>query len=195
MDLSDPVATALFVASALDKAGRRHALMGGLLLAAYGEPRETHDADIAVVDLTVEDAREILSAAGLPSVVAIPDRGLSFGGLVVGRVTLLGGDEDVGLNVLDVVRTRSARYDLAAVERSLRVPLRNGMIQALTPEDFVVYKALATRDRDIDDGASVLRRSGSHLDLNLIETEIEALAVEIPDFDVRRNWSAIRGRQ
>lgn len=60
MNLDDPVATALLVADTLERAGRRHALFGGLLLAAYGEPRETHDADIAVPDLTAEAARGFL---------------------------------------------------------------------------------------------------------------------------------------
>ena len=44
MNLNDPVATALLAAEALDQAGQRYALFGGLLLAAYGEPRETRDA-------------------------------------------------------------------------------------------------------------------------------------------------------
>ncbi|MBI4615956.1 MAG: hypothetical protein HY720_20230 [Planctomycetes bacterium] len=195
VDLTDPVATALLAGSALDRAGRRYALMGGLLLAAYGEPRETHDADIAVVDLSVDEVRELLDSAGLSAAVAIPDAGLTFGGLVLGRVTLLGGDEHLGLNTVDVVRTRSPRYDLAAIDRSLRVPLRNSTIQALAPEDFVVYKALATRDKDLDDAASVLRRSGDLLDLDLVESEIEALAAEIPDFDVRGKWAKIRERR
>ena len=58
MNLNDPVATALLVAEALDQSGRRYALFGGLLLAAYGEPRETRDADMAVVDLTADAARQ-----------------------------------------------------------------------------------------------------------------------------------------
>lgn len=194
MNLNDPVATALFAAQALERGGCRYALMGGLLMAAYGEPRETRDADIAVVDLTVERAREVLSGAGLACRIAIPDGGVTFGGLSVGRLSLLGGDEHTGLNVLDIVRTRSARYDAAAMARSVRVPLRDGEIQALSPEDFVIFKALATRDRDLDDAASVLRRSGDLLDLALVDREVELLSAEIPDFDARGHWATIRAR-
>ena len=105
MNLNDPVSTALLVAEALERAGCRYALMGGLLMAAYGEPRETRDADVAVVDLTVDRARELLQAVGLESAVAIRDGGVTFGGLSVGRLTLLGGDAHLGMNVLDIVRT------------------------------------------------------------------------------------------
>ncbi len=163
-------------------------------MAAYGEARETRDADLAVVDLRVARAQEVLEAAGLHCVVAIDDPGLRFGGLVVGRVSLVGGQDDLGLNVLDLVRTLSPRYDEAAMGRAIRVPLRDGFIRAVSPEDFVIFKALATRDRDREDAASVLRYSSQLLDLSLVETEVERLAAEIPDFDVCGSWEEIRTR-
>ena len=196
MNLDDPVATALRAAEALERAGRRYALTGGLLMAAYGEPRETHDADVAVTDLTAELARVALEAVGVRCTVPkFPAGGLPLGGLLVERVTLLGGDEDLGVNVLDLVRPRSARYAAVALDRATRVPLRDRTIVALSPEDFVVFKALATRDRDVEDAASVLRRSGDVLDLALIDAEVARLAAEIPDWDVRARWAAIRQRQ
>ena len=48
MDLDDPIALALAITEALRGRGVPHALYGGLLLAAYGEARETRDVDIAV---------------------------------------------------------------------------------------------------------------------------------------------------
>jgi len=192
VNLNDPVATALIAAEALDRAGQRHALFGGLLLAAYGEPRETRDADVAVVDLTADAARQALEAHGLHSRVSFD--GMTFGGLAIGRVALRGGDEHVGLNVLDLVRPRSARYSVVAMARSVRVPLRDRMIRAVTAEDFVIFKALASRERDLDDAASVLRRSADLLDMTVIEHEIETLAVEIPDWDVRSRWATIQAK-
>jgi hypothetical protein len=194
VNLNDPVATALFAAEALERAGCRYALMGGLLMAAYGEPRETRDSDFAVVDLSVARAHEVLSAAGLHCLVATRDPGATAGGLSIGRLTLLGGDEHLGLNVLDIVRTRSARYGDAAMSRSIRVPLRDRAIQALSPEDFVIFKALSTRDRDVEDAESVVRRSAELLDVPLIEREVAMLSVEVPDWDVRGRWTAIRAR-
>ena len=49
MDLTDPTAAALRIAEAFDAAQTPYALYGGLLLAAYGEPRETRDVDLAVL--------------------------------------------------------------------------------------------------------------------------------------------------
>jgi hypothetical protein len=47
LDLGDPTAVALAAFGALHGAGIEAALYGGLALAAYGEPRETRDADFA----------------------------------------------------------------------------------------------------------------------------------------------------
>jgi hypothetical protein len=49
MYLDDPVAIALRVARILERAEIPYALYGGLAVAAYGVPRETKDADVAVV--------------------------------------------------------------------------------------------------------------------------------------------------
>jgi hypothetical protein len=191
VDLNDPVATALVTAEALGRTGQRYALFGGLLLAAYGEPRETHDVDVAVVDLTAEGARRALEEAGLRGTISFED--VTFGGLQISRVALVGGDEDTGLNVLDLVRARSARYRAASMARAVVAPLRDRLIHALSPDDFVIFKALATRDRDVEDAASVLKRSGDVLDLGLIETEIALLSSEIPDWNVRSRWNQIQG--
>jgi len=193
VNLDDPIATALRVADALDRVGERYALFGGLLLAAYGDPRETRDVDLAVIDASVARAQRALEAAGLACTLSF--EAVTFGGLCISRLALVGGDADTGLNVLDLVQARSARYRVAALSRSVTVPLRDRTIHALSADDFVLFKALATRERDVDDAASVLRRSGALLDADLIGTEIELLAAEIPDWNVRARWDVIRARR
>lgn len=192
VNLNDPIATALVSAEALGRAGRRYALFGGLLLAAYGEPRETHDVDLAVVDVTAEATQRALESVGIRCSISFED--VTFGGLSISRVALIGGDADTGLNVLDLVRARSPRYRSAALARSVSAPLRDRTIQALAADDFVIFKALATRERDADDAASVLRRSGDLIDIELIEKEVGLLAAEIPDWNVRARWDLIRLR-
>jgi hypothetical protein len=191
MDLKDPTLVALLGAEAFDKAGLPHALYGGLLVAAYGEPRETRDADFAVVDLPAPIAGRALEQAGLRTQVEFQD--LTFGGLFVSRLAIIGAGAFTGLNTIDLVRPRSPRYAREAVSRSATVTLRDREVRVLTPEDFIIFKALSTRDRDLDD-ASALRRSRDLIDSALIEKEIRALAAEIPDFDVSSRLAEIRSR-
>jgi hypothetical protein len=69
----------------------------------------------------------------------------------------------LGLNTLGLVRPRSARHAEAAMGRSIGAPLRDRNVQVLTPEDFVLFKLLSTRERDLDDAISVVRRGRDEL--------------------------------
>ena len=184
MNLDDPTTAALLVADALRLAGTPYALYGGLALAVYGEPRETRDADLAVIDATASDVREALAAAHVDATIVFED--LRMSGLDVSRLTLLEAPGHTGLNTLDLVRARSARFRRSAVERAVSAPLRGREIRVVTPEDFVVLKLLSTRERDLDDAMSVVRRLGDDLDRASVEREVEWLARELPDVDVRR---------
>jgi len=53
VDLNDPITVTPIAAEAFERAGLPCALYGGLLAAAYGEPRESRDADFAVVEPAV----------------------------------------------------------------------------------------------------------------------------------------------
>lgn len=52
----------------------------------------------------------------------------------------------------------------------------------------MLFKLLSTRDLDLEDVRSVLRRSGRHVDRDLVEREVGILAIEISDHDVRGRW-------
>jgi hypothetical protein len=186
---SDPTATALVTAEALVRAGIPHALYGGLLLAAYGEPRETRDADFAVVGATALDVQTALRTRGVDT--AISFEGVVLGGVLVDRLALLGSRAIGGINVLDLVRPRSPRYRSAAVRRAALVPVRDRMVSALSPEDFILFKLLSTRDRDLRDAISVLRKTGSYLDGSLIRREVALLAREIPDSAIRERLAEL----
>ena len=118
IDLNDPTAVLLAVVDALRRAGIESAAYGGLALAAYGEPRETKDADLAIT--------------GVPGVAAA---------------------------------------------------------DAL---DFVIFKALSTRERDLEDAASVMRQLRDRLEMTAIESEVARLASEIPDHDVSGRFTRIQ---
>lgn len=190
MDLNDPVAAALAISRAFRDAGATHALYGGLALAAYGEPRETRDVDLAVLSAEPAIVVEILRRAGLECEVSFAL--VTFGGLVLSRLALSGSPQDAGLNVLDLVQPRSDRYARVALGRSVTSRLRDEPVVLLTPEDFVVFKVLSSRDRDVLDAASVVRRNPGSLDLPLIGTTIGSLATELPDHDLLGRWSRVQ---
>jgi len=189
MNLDDPTAVALLAAEALGRAGIQHALYGGLLLAAYGAARETRDADLAVAGAAVADAARSLERGGLHSAIAFER--VRFGGLWVSRITLLGGADASGLNTLDLVEPRSIDYARRALARALSSTLRDQSIRLLTPEDFVVFKVLSTRELDLDDARSVLLSLGAEIERGLIESEVATLEREEPDHPISERWRRV----
>lgn len=146
-----------------------------------------------MVDLTDPTSAALLAAeaaerSGLEYALF---EGIVFGGLVVDRVTLVGGEDDLGLDTIDLVRPRSDRYAGVAQERAIEAPLRGRTVRVLAPEDFVVFKVLSTRERDLADAASVIRRVGEALDRSAIEAEIDHLAGELPDVEIRERWAGL----
>jgi Nucleotidyl transferase AbiEii toxin, Type IV TA system len=190
LDLDDPTAVALTIFRALSARRIETALYGGLALAAYGEPRETRDADFAVAGLTGNAAAEALADVGARLALAM-DRA-RFGGLLITRITLAEGGGRAGLNMVDLVEPRSPRFAAEAIERGVTGSLRGVAIRVLSPEDFVLFKLLSTRDRDVEDAATLLRAPDLPLDRAFIDAEARRLGAEIPDHDVADRLARIQ---
>jgi hypothetical protein len=187
MNLDDPIALALAIAEALQGRGVPHALYGGLLLAAYGEARETRDVDIAVAHSDVASVVRLLEEeTGIQSIVAFDRR--TFGGLLISRITLVEGDD---LNTLDLVEPRDPAYAERALGRAIESSLRDRPIRVLTAEDFVLFKLLSTRARDLEDAESVTGSLGADLERERIEIEVERLAGTTPEHDIAARWRRV----
>ena len=188
MDLDDPIALALAITDALRAEGLPHALYGGLLLAAYGEARETRDVDVAMAHADATSMVGMLGGRLGLHTFSVFDR-RAFGGLFISRITLVEGDD---LNTLDIVEPRDAAYGERALERALESSLRSRPIRVLTAEDFVVFKLLSTRERDLADAASVVRGLGPDLERELIEDELSHLTIaSLPEQDLMARWRQV----
>jgi hypothetical protein len=186
IDLDDPIALMLVAAGALERSGAECVAYGGLVLGMYGEPRETRDADFAVTGVDVERARVALSDLGVDVVIAFSE--VRFGGCDVSRLSLVGGSQ---VNTVDLVTPRSARFARNVMERAVTGSLRGQEIRAASPEDFVILKVLATRERDLEDARSVIETQRARLDEALIRLEIKQLLDEIADHDIRGRFAAL----
>jgi hypothetical protein len=181
LDLSDPIAVLLAAADALGRAGMRVAAYGGLALAVYGTPRETKDADLAVVAAAGDEARAALASAGIQSRLAF-DR-VRFGGNRVTRLTLLPEIGASELNTVDLVEPLSLRYARDVISRAYSGRLRDRELRIVTPEDFFLMKILSTRERDLEDAAVVLSTLSGRIDRSFIAHEIQLLSGEVSGHD------------
>lgn len=189
LDLTDPIALLLASVDALAAAGLASATYGGLALAIYGVPRETTDADLAVAGVTLAQGIDAFRAAGH---AATPVFGAQrFGGNTISRITLVGGGN---LNTVDLVTPRSSRLAAAVLARAWQGELLARPIRVVSPEDFVLLKLLSTRDRDVEDAASVVTALGPRLDRDAIDRELALLRAEIPDHDVSARAARLPAR-
>jgi hypothetical protein len=104
---------------------------------------------------------------------------------------LVEGDD---LNTLDLVEPSDPDYAERALARSPAATLRRREIRVLTPEDFVIFKVLSTRELDLEDAVSVLRALGPDLDTGLVQREIDGLAESVGSHPIRDRWERARVR-
>lgn len=171
-----------FAFSFLEKHATRFLVVGGLAVVVVGEPRTTADADAVVFTSPDETARLIRQAAA--------------GGFEV--------REDVELERLattGTIRLRRGRFQLdlitasmpfeeAAYERASVHRLFGMRLPFPSPEDLILFKVLAGRDKDLLDAAGVVRRHGDRLDVTYLEQTLLPICELAEDM---APWSRLRG--
>lgn len=178
----------------LTERGIPYAIIGGLAVQRWGQPRLTRDVDLTVL---LPPGRE--EGALREMVEVFPGRiddAVSFA--LQHRVLLVtapgGSQADIGLGL--------PGFEEEVVARAVAYDLGDGrLVRLCSAEDLIVYKALAGRPRDIDDIEGIIARQGRTLDVAHIRRWLEILATLAEDPEVRgrfeRPWgehSAPEGR-
>jgi len=141
----------------LARFGNKGIIIGGVAASLLGKPRLTADVD-AMILLSVDDSPLLLEAASqeglVPRIADAEDFARRH------RVLLLRHQEsginvDISLGMLPV--------ELEAVERSLVYQVGPLAIRLPTPEDLIIFKAVAHRPQDLLDIQAII---ASHPDLD-----------------------------
>jgi hypothetical protein len=151
----------------LEEADVPYLVIGGLAVIVLGEPRTTGDADV-IAFLTLEEAEALILRAR--------DAGFDL-------------DEDQEAERLRQTGTlclRQSPFHLDLILASL--PFENEALRRArprklfgvampfpTPEDLLLFKVLAGRDKDLLDAQGVLRRHKGKLDLGYVEETLRSI--------------------
>ncbi|MDA0253802.1 MAG: hypothetical protein O3C39_05360 [Planctomycetota bacterium] len=146
-----------FAFTFLENRGTPYLVIGGLAVVAVGEPRTTADADAIVFVSTAEAKELILDAAdtGFDLQVEIELARLA----ATGTMRLRRGRFQIDLI------TASLPFEETALARATRYELFGMPLPFPSPEDLILLKVLAGRDKDMLDAAGVARRHGDRLDV------------------------------
>ncbi len=142
----------------------RYAILGGIAVCIYGEPRLTADIDVSII-LDKERVGEFLKKA--------KKRG--FRALIPNakRIAKRTGVIPVGLKK----GRRAGKFDIIIAENILEyTAIKRGRIKKIdsirvrfiSPEDLVIHKITSSRPRDIEDLKGILIRQRKRLDKRYI---------------------------
>ena len=151
----------------LDECQVRHLVIGGLAVAAVGEPRTTGDADV-IAFISQEEAERLIekgAGAGFELKPLVEKERLQTTGTLRFRK---------GRFQLDMILA-SLPFEEAAFRRSSRRKLFGRQLNFPTPEDLILFKVLSGRDKDLVDAAGVARRHGKKLDRKYIEESLRPI--------------------
>lgn len=193
MNIEDPLAL-MFETSKLFKENNIPcSLYGGMALAVYGNPRETRDVDFVSSTLTVPGAINILKERFPDSLDNFKE--MTFGGVKISRVTLIADDiNDNGFNCTDFITPADEDYAERVIERSVIGELGSSELTVVSPEDYVIIKAISTRAIDIQDAVSVLDNKDININLGLISDELNYLAKQHPIHNIEERWQSIKSK-
>jgi hypothetical protein len=117
-----------------------------------------------------------------------------YGGLSVTQTSAWDPQRPGVVARVDWVRPLAPRYAAASLRRALTGRLAGRTLRVLSPEDFVLFKILSTREIDLVDAAGVLKRNAERMDLSLIDSNARSLARAVRHHDVRGRWASVKAR-
>jgi hypothetical protein len=151
----------------LEEQGVRYLVIGGLAVVAVGEPRTTADAD-AIVFLSPSEAETLIGLAanaGFELQPAVEQQRLATTGTLRFRR---------GKFQIDLI-TASLPFEEAAFQRACHHELFGVSLPFPSPEDLILFKVLAGRDKDMLDAIGVVRRHRDRLDIAYLETTLQPI--------------------
>jgi hypothetical protein len=133
------------------------AVIGGIAVGVWGEPRVTRDVDLKVL-LGRDDRSRLLHIIKSDYTV------LQVNPLeTLNRTGILFVRDELGTRI-DLLLS-DTEFDRQVIQRAEAIELEQGLSAIICrPEDLIIYKLVSTRLRDHEDAAGVIRRQGQKLD-------------------------------
>jgi hypothetical protein len=150
----------------LSQASVPYLIIGGLAVATVGQPRATGDVDV-IAYVPMDKAIALIDAAVAAGFEVAPD-------------------ERDKLQATGTLRFRKGRFQLDIILASLpfedearararKHRLFGRLVPLPTPEDLILFKVLAGRDKDLVDAVGVARRHLPRLDRRYLHDAVQAV--------------------
>jgi len=170
----------------LEEAGIPSAVIGGLAVGAWGEPRLTRDADLKVLARRDERSRVLHLLADFTPLHADPDEAFRRHGVAF--------FQDPAGTRIDVMLAETS-FDETVIGRAHLIELQPGLaVRLCSAEDLIIYKAVSLRTRDRLDIEGIVRRQGDRLDDRYVEDWLRQFEQALDDSTLVAEYRRLRDR-
>jgi hypothetical protein len=163
------------LADALDEIPALSMIIGGIAVIAAGVPRETIDIDATILGRT-SDLELVLAALARQQIVPRITDAIRF---AQERQLLLLLHEPSGVTM--EISFAWLPFEEEALSRAVTTNFSGVSLRVAIPEDLIVYKAAAWRDRDRSDIERLLTLHGDKIDLDRVRRLIVEIAAVLED--------------
>ncbi len=150
-----------------------YALLGGVAVSIYGEPRLTFDIDVNIM-LGKDTISNFLKKARIYGFLPLPPnikRFIKTTGVIPMKFSKnkITGKCDfiIAQNILEYLCIKRARLK----------KVYSAKIKLISPEDLLLHKIISERARDLEDAQGILMRQRGKLDMNYINYWLKKIAV------------------
>ncbi len=181
--MSDLEQALLALVERLETCKLPYVLIGGLAVAASGEPRSTLDVDVSV---WVEDS-------GLGQAVECLCKRFNSRShdplrfVEQTRVLPLEDHQGIRLDVVFAVLP----IQREAIQRGVPWEVEGKQVQVASVEDLILMKLISERPKDIDDATALLRRHRSHIDQDYLRPKLAEMSAGLDRPDILDTFDRI----
>lgn len=168
----------------LEAAGMPSAVIGGLAVSAWGEPRLTRDADLKVLARRDERGRILQLLEDFTPLHADPDEALRRHGVAF--------FQDPSGTRIDVMLAETS-FDETMTGRARRIELQPDLAaRVCSAEDLIIYKSVSLRTQDRLDVEGIVRRQGERLDDRYVEGWLRQFEQALDDSTLVAEYRRLR---
>ena len=169
-----------------EQAGLPSAVIGGLAVSIWGEPRLTRDADLKVLAQREGRAQVLQVLAGFTTLHADPDEALRRQGIAFFH-------DPAGTRINIMLAETS--FDESVIGRAEPLEVQPGMVvRVCRAEDLIVYKLVSLRTQDHADVEGIVRRQGDQLDDTYVEKWLRLFEQALDDSTLLAQYRELRRR-
>jgi hypothetical protein len=142
-----------------------YAVIGGIAVSLYGEPRYTADIDINVI-INKGDVKNFIlkcKRIGFALNSRNNDNVFDFYGVIP-----LVFKKNKQIGKVDIIIAENL-LEYQAIKRAKNKKIDNSFIRFISPEDLIIHKIVSIRQKDQEDVKSIINRQIATLDVGYIE--------------------------